>query len=143
MLLRKCHSLPRARALAGGWLCLSLPVLLIACQPQILPRDYIADISSAKPDIAIQAMNKAAEKNDQRALLPLVKRLYDEDPATRFCANQALMDITGEDMDFRNYEPLHKRSEAIHRWWSWLRQQGLIKEEDLPQNWDTAKISSQ
>lgn len=87
-------------------------------------------------------MNTAAEKNDQRALLPLVRRLYDEDPATRFCANQALMDITGEDMDFHNYEPPHKRAEAIRRWWSWLRQQGLIEQEDLPENWETGQISS-
>ena len=80
---------------------LGLMLILLGCKPII--RNYIAEISSAEPDVAVQAMSKAADKRDPRAILPLVKRLYDEDPATRFCANQALMTITGQDMGFRSY----------------------------------------
>ena len=82
-------------------------------------------ISAAQPEVASQAMNKAAQKKDRRAIVPLVKRLYDEDSAIRLSAYRALQSITGEDMGYRNYEPEVKRVAAIKRWETWLVEEGL------------------
>ncbi len=82
-------------------------------------------ISAAQPEVASKAMNKAAQKKDRRAIVPLVKRLYDEDSAIRLSAIRALQSITGEDMGYRSYEPEVKRVAAIKRWEAWLVQEGL------------------
>ncbi len=82
-------------------------------------------ISAAQPEVASTAMNKAAQKKDRRAIVPLVKRLYDEDSAIRLSAIRALQSITGEDMGYRSYEPEVNRVAAIKRWEAWLVEEGL------------------
>ena len=92
--------------------------------------DYVKKISSPQPEVAREAMNKAAQNKSRRAIVPLVKRLYDEDPAIRLSAIRALEDITGEDMGYRSYEPEVKRVAAIKRWEAWLVQEGLVSEKE-------------
>ncbi len=70
-------------------------------------------------------MNTAAQKKSRLAIVPLVKRLYDEDPVMRLSAIRALQRITAEDMGYRSYEPQVKRMAAIERWEAWLVQEGL------------------
>ena len=83
------------------------------------------NISSAKPDVATGAMSQAAENKSTRSIVPLVKRLYDEDPVIRLSAIRALREITGQDFGYRYYEPEVQRIEAIKRWQAWLVQQNL------------------
>ena len=83
------------------------------------------NISSAQPDVATEAMNQAAKNKSTPAIVPLVKRLYAEDPVIRLSAIRALKDITGQDFGYRYYEPEVKRIEAIKRWQAWLVQQNL------------------
>ena len=87
--------------------------------------DYVKNISAVDPEVATVAMNKAAQMKSRGAIVPLVKRLYDEDPAIRLSAIQALASITGEDMAYRSYEPEVKRIGAIKRWEAWLVEEGL------------------
>ena len=92
--------------------------------------DYVKNISAAKPEVATEAMNKAAQNKSRRAIVPLVKRLYDEDPAIRMLAIGALQSITGEDMGYRSYEPEVKRVAAIKRWEAWLVEEGLVSGQE-------------
>jgi hypothetical protein len=92
--------------------------------------DYVTNISSPQPEVASKAMNKAAQEKSRLAITPLVKRLYDEDPAMRLSAIKTLQSITGEDMGYRSYEPQVKRMAAIQRWEAYLVQEGLQNEQE-------------
>ena len=92
--------------------------------------DYVKNISAAEPEVATEAMNKAAQNKSRRAIVPLVKRLYDEDSAIRLSAIRALQSITGEDMGYRSYDPEVKRVAAIKRWEAWLVQEGLLSGQE-------------
>ena len=87
------------------------------------------NISAGKPEVASAAMNKAAANKDRTAIVPLVKRLYDEDPAIRITAIRALKNITGEDMGYRSYSDQVERMTAIERWEAWLVKEGLVSEQ--------------
>ena len=100
-------------------------MLLVGCNPK--SGDYVKGISAAKPEVATEAMSRAADKKSRRAIVPLVKRLYDEDPVVRLSAITALREITGQDMDYRYYEPQVKRIAAIERWETWLVDQELVE----------------
>ena len=105
------------------WAC---GVLLSAgCNPGV-SGDYVKNISSAKPEVATEAMSRAARNENRRAIVPLVKRLHSEDPVIRLSAIRALKDITGQDLGYRYYEPQVKRVEAIERWQAWLLEQNLV-----------------
>ena len=116
--------------LAGWLLCLSWAVLLGGCSWFGGSGDYVTNISSPQPEVASKAMNKAAKEKSPLAIAPLVKRLYDEDPAMRLSAIKALHRITGEDMGYRSYEPQVKRMAAIQRWEAYLVQEGLQNEQE-------------
>ena len=88
------------------------------------------NISSVKPEVATEAMNQAANNKSRRAIVPLVKRLYSEDPVIRLSAIKALADITGLDFGYRYYEPEVKRVEAIKRWQAWLVEQNLVATQE-------------
>ena len=113
-----------------------VPCLFWACW-MILPSgctfgrsgDYVKNISSVKPEVATQAMGQAAQNKSQRAIVPLVKRLYSEDPVIRLSAIRALKDITGQDLGYRYYEPEIKRIEAIERWEAWIVEQNLVTDQ--------------
>ncbi len=92
--------------------------------------DYVKNISAGKPEVATVAMNKAAQTKSRRAIVPLVKRLYDEDSAIRLSAIRALENITGEDMGYRSYEPEVKRIAAIKRWEAWMVEEGLASGQE-------------
>ncbi len=96
----------------------------------LISGDYVKNISASEPEVATEAMNKAAQNKSRRAIVPLVKRLYDEDPAIRLSAIRALENITGEDMGYRSYEPEVKRMAAIKRWEAWLVQEGLLSGQE-------------
>ena len=104
-------------------------VVPLGCEA-LVSGDYVQRISSIKPEVASAAMNEAAAAKNRRAIVPLVKRLYDEDPAIRLSAISALEDITGETMGYRSYESEVKRAAAVKRWESWLVEQGIIVEGD-------------
>ena len=118
-------------AVAGGlvWACCA--VLLGGCN-LLTSGDYVKNISASQPEVATEAMNKAAEKKNRQAIVPLVKRLYDEDPVIRLSAIKALKTITGEDMGYHSYEPEVKRIAAIKRWEAWLIEQKLVPGEKQP-----------
>jgi hypothetical protein len=105
-------------------------ILLGGCSPT--SGDYVKNISAAKPEVATEAMSKAAKKKSRRAIVPLVKRLYDEDPVIRLSAIRTLRGITGQDMDYRYYEPEVKRIAAIKRWEAWLEEQELVGPREKP-----------
>ena len=125
----------RCRAVAGVLWALGI-VLLGGCNLFSGSGDYVKEISAAQPDVATAAMSKASETKSQRAIEPLVKRLYDEDPVIRLSAITALRDITGEDMGYRYYEPEVKRVAAIKRWEGWVKEQELVadQQESLDEN---------
>ena len=102
----------------------------LGCEPWV-SGDYVKRISSIKPDVASVAMNEAAAAKSRRAIVALVKRLYDEDPAIRLSAISALEDITGETMGYRSYESEVKRAAAVKRWEAWLVEQGLGVEQEI------------
>ncbi len=104
-------------------------VVPLGCAP-LVSGDYVKRISSIKPDVAIKAMSEAAAAKSRRAIEPLVRRLYDEDPAIRMLAIGALEDITGETMGYRSYESEVKRVAAVKRWEAWLVEQGLAVEQE-------------
>ena len=108
-------------------------LLLTGCGSAGLSRDYLKDISAEKPEIATAAMNQAALAKDQKAVEPLIKRLYDEDPAIRLSAIQALQSITDQTMGYRSYESEVERTEAIKRWNVWLAEQKLKLAEEQAQ----------
>lgn len=111
-------------------ICSCWAILLGGCKPT--SGDYLKGISAAKPEVATEAMSKAAEKKSRRAIVPLVKRLYDEDPVIRLSAIRALQGITGQDMGYRYYQPEVKRIAAIKRWEAWLEEQELVEPRDKP-----------
>ncbi len=116
--------------LVGGWLlCVCWTVVPSGCG-WLGSGDYVKNISSVQPEVASKAMNTAAQKKSRLAIVPLVKRLYDEDPAIRLSAIKALHRITGEDMGYRSYEPEVKRVAAIKRWEAWLIQEGLLSGQE-------------
>ena len=116
--------------LVGGWLlCVCWTVVPGGCG-WLIGGDYVKNISAADPEVATVAMNKAAQNKSRRAIVPLVKRLYDEDPVIRLSAIRALQNITGEDMGYRSYEPEVKRVAAIKRWEAWLVEEGLVSEKE-------------
>ena len=121
--LKKIESNVRTVASAGGLVWVFWLVLLSGCN--LTSGDYVKNISAAKPEVATEAMNKAAENKSRRAIVPLVKRLYDEDPVIRLSAIKALKNITGEDMGYHSYEPEVKRIAAIKRWEAWLKEQKI------------------
>jgi hypothetical protein len=99
-----------------------------------LSGDYVKNISSAKPEVATEAMSQAARNKSSRAIVSLVKRLHSEDPVIRLSAIRALKDITGQDLGYRSYEAQVKRVKAIERWQAWIVEQNLIvtQEQDEP-----------
>jgi hypothetical protein len=99
------------------------------CGPRV-SGDYVENISSAQPDVATDAMSQAAEKKSTRAIVPLVQRLYDEDPVIRLSAIRALKQITGQDFGYRYYEPEVQRVQAIKRWQAWVVEQSLVATEE-------------
>ena len=92
--------------------------------------DYVKNISSPKPEVATEAMNKAAQQKSREAIVPLVGRLYDEDAVIRLSASTALESITGEDMGYQSYGGEVERVAAIKRWEAWLVKEGLASEEE-------------
>ena len=76
---------------------------------------------------ALCLVRKCSAKVRETTIVPLVKRLYDEDAAMRLSAIRALKDITGEDMGYRHYEPEVERVAAIKRWEDWLVKEGLVE----------------
>ena len=111
--------------LIGGWLILVCwAVLLSGCGWFGWGSD-VKNISAAKPEVATKAMSQAGQQKNREAIVPLVKRLYDEDPAIRLSAIKALKNITGEDMGYRSYEPEVDRIAAIKRWETWMIKEGL------------------
>ena len=123
-------------ALAAGLLLVCWGVLLGGCSLFAGKGDYVKNISAAQADVATAAMSKAVENKSPEAIVPLVKRLYDEDPVIRLSAITALRDITGEDMGYRYYEPEVKRVAAIKRWEGWVKEQELVadQQESLDEN---------
>jgi len=124
--LRKLKLKAGTAAVAGGlvWACWAM--LLGGCNP--ISGDYVKNISAAQPDVATAAMNKASEAKSREAIVPLVKRLYDEDPVIRLSAITALENITGENMGYHYYEPEVKRIAAIKLWEAWVEEQNLTEE---------------
>ena len=135
-------SADRANKLKRG--CLIAGWLLWACWAVgpsgcgwLASGDYVKNISSAKPDVATQAMNKAAQEKSREAIVPLVGRLYDEDSVIRLSAITALESITGEDMGYRSYDGEVQRIAAIKRWKAWLIEEGLSSgQEDFVEEKD-------
>ena len=114
----------QGRCRSAKWLMLIWAgLLLVACNNT--SSDYMANISSGKPEVATAAMSKAAQEKSRQAIVPLIKRLHDEDPAIRLSAIRALRRITGQDMGYRSYESPVKRAQAIQRWWDWVHQQNI------------------
>ena len=116
--------------IAVGMFCACWVVLAGGCN--LVSGDYVKKISAAQPDVATAAMRKAAQEQNRKAIVPLVKRLYDEDPVIRLSAIRALKNITGEDMGYQSYEPEVKRIEAIKRWEAWLVEQNLTTVQQTP-----------
>ena len=116
--------------LVSGWLLWACWAVVPGGCGWVGSGDYVKNISAADPEVATVAMNKAAQTKSRGAIVPLVKRLYDEDPAIRLSAIKALQSITGEDMGYRSYEPEVKRIAAIKRWEAWLAEEGLVSEKE-------------
>ena len=119
-------------AVAAGCLVWVFWLVLLGGCNLLTSGDYVKNISASQPEVATEAMNKAAEKKNRQAIVPLVKRLYDEDPVIRLTAIKALKNITGEDMGYHSYEPEVKRITAIKRWEAWLIEQKLVPGEKQP-----------
>ena len=124
MNLHRTRQFKRGSLVAAWLLCVCWTVVPSGCA-WLGSGDYVKNISSVQPEVASKAMNTAAQKKSRLAIVPLVKRLYDEDPVMRLSAIRALQRITGEDMGYRSYEPQVKRMAAIKRWEAWLIQEGL------------------
>ena len=124
-------AIPTAIVLSLFWPCWTL--LSAGCNPGV-SGDYVKNISSAKPEVATEAMNQAARNKSSRSIIPLVKRLHSEDAVIRLSAIRALKDITGQDLGYRSYEPQVKRVKAIKRWQAWIVEQNLVvtQEQDEP-----------
>ena len=116
-----------ATAMVVFWACWLL--LSTGCNPRV-SSDYVENISSVSPEVATEAMSIAAEKKSDRAIEPLVQRLYDEDSVIRLAAIRALKSITAQDFGYRYYEPESQRIQAIKRWEAWLAQQNAVVEEE-------------
>ena len=124
MNLHRTRQFKRGSLVAAWLLCVCWTVVPSGCG-WLGSGDYVKNISSVQPEVASKAMNTAAQKKSRLAIVPLEKRLYDEDPVMRLSAIRALQRITGEDMGYRSYEPQVKRMAAIKRWEAWLVQEGL------------------
>ena len=115
----------KRRRQTGKWLRLAWAGLILAGCSGAKSGNYLENISAGKPEIATSAMNEAAQKKSPEAIVPLIKRLHDEDPAIRLSAITALKSITGQDFGYRSYEPPTKRALAIQRWWDWAQQENI------------------
>lgn len=77
------------------------------------------------PEARIGAIRNASAKGDRATVPRLVECLYSDDPAVRLAAIEALMRITGKTFDYRASAPPAMRAQAIERWKTWVREQGL------------------
>ena len=94
--------------------------------------DVMTSLQSTNPSLRTRAVVKAGNDQDTRAIPLLIDRLEDPDPSVRMFAGTALRKITGEDMDWRFYEPAHTRQEAVKRWRQWQKKQ-VAKRRSLMQ----------
>ena len=116
--------------LIAGWLLWACWTVVPGGCGWLASGDYVKNISAGKPEVASVAMNEAATKKSRTAIVPLVKRLYDEDSAIRISAIRALKNITGEDMGYRSYAGQVERAAAIERWEAYLVQEGLVSVQE-------------
>jgi len=86
-----------------------------------LPRP---SLSSSDPAARTEAIIRAAEARDTSAIPLLIDRLEDDDSAVRAIAIIGLRKLTGQDFDYRAYDPLYLRMEAVGRWRKWLKEHG-------------------
>ena len=85
--------------------------------------DVMTSLQSTNPSLRTRAVVKAGNEQDTRAIPLLIDRLEDSDLGVRMFAGMALRKITGEDMEWRFYEPGYTRQEAVKRWRQWQKRQ--------------------
>jgi len=79
-----------------------------------------ARIQAQDPGDRVRAIIQAAEQSDRQAIPLIIDRLEDEDEAVRTVAALALRKLTNQDLGYRPYDSLYRRTEAIERWHQWL-----------------------
>ena len=90
---------------------------------------HIANLQSENP---IERMDSCAWLGKYRvedATADLVKRLDDEDPAVRMAANQALIEITGEDFGYKTWKSRDESREAAQKYLQWWQEKSTQQKE--------------
>jgi len=81
-------------------------------------------LQNEDPAVRIQAILRAGDAKDQKAVPYLVDRLTDSEADVRVFAIGALERITGRTMGYHHYDPARQRLEAVARWRKWLKERG-------------------
>lgn len=92
--------------------------LLGGCYPT--GTDLYMQLQDEDPSVRNQAIVRAGQLKDQKAIPFLVDRLTDSQEDCRLFAILALDRITGRTMGYNYYEPADKRAEAVRRWRQWM-----------------------
>lgn len=92
--------------------------LLGGCYPT--GADLYTQLQDEDPSIRNQAIVRAGQLKDQKAIPFLVDRLTDSQEDCRLFAILSLERITGRTRGYKYYEPADKRAEAVRRWRQWL-----------------------
>ncbi len=101
-----------------AWVTLALCGLMVGCGTT----SVYQQIRAEDPSQRIEAIVRAGNQKDTQALVHLVERLSDVEPAVRLAAAVALEKITGRTMGYEYYAPVEQRDRAIERWREYLRQ---------------------
>ncbi len=84
-------------------------------------RTLYQQLQDENPQVRFQAVKKAGQRKDQKAVPYLVDRLTDPERPVRLFAIIALEKITNQTMGYRHYTPAAERAEAVKRWRQWLK----------------------
>jgi hypothetical protein len=84
---------------------------------------FKVQMQSEDPNIRAPACKKAGSSGDMSVAPLLVDRLEDNDKAVRFCAYQALRELTGQNFEYRDTDPPDLRAAAVKRWRDYVNSQ--------------------
>ncbi len=101
--------LPAAAALLSG---------SPACTPPAPP----LRIEDPDPGVKIPAIRAEVAEEDHTVIADLIDELESDDPAIRFYASRALVELTGQTLGYRYYDSETERRAAVARWRQWLEQ---------------------
>lgn len=116
---RRFPAFPLFPALSGSAALLFIALLPIGCNSG--DGSLYEGLQSEDPAVRLDAVARAGELKDPKAVAYLVDRLTDSESEIRMFAAIALEKITGQTHGYRHFDPPVRRAEAVAAWREWLK----------------------